>query len=152
MKRTRKSRAGRADVKQYNAGYYQTHKPENVAKCQSHRDRFPEYYMIYDARRRDRKRGLSCDLTREYVLSIWPSDGKCPYCLETMVPKTKKAPSLDEVIYGFGHVMGNVAIVCHLCNRRKADRTLEWFERIAARIRECAIVRLRRVMEARMAA
>ena len=100
-----------------------------------YRDRFPEYQMIGYAKRRDKKLGLRCDLTREYLRAIWPRDNKCPYCLQTMRPKTGTAPSLDEVVYGVGHIQGNVAIVWDKCNRRKSDRTLEWFERGAAYIR-----------------
>lgn len=138
----RRSRAGSIGVKRYNASYYGTHKTENTAKSQSRRDHLPLYYMIYDAHRRDRKRGLLCDLTQEYILSIWPLNDKCPYCLQPMRRKTKTAPSLDEVVYGRGHIQGNVAIVCQVCNRRKSDRTLEWFERIAAHIRLTGWARL----------
>ena len=37
-----------------------------------YRDRFPEYQMIGYAKRRDKKLGLRCDLTREYLRAIWP--------------------------------------------------------------------------------
>ena len=52
-----------------------------------------------------------------------------------MISKTRHAPSLDEVVFGLGHVKGNVAIICRLCNIHKSDMPLDWFVRVAERIK-----------------
>lgn len=103
---------------------------------QRYRDRDPRGYLIVDARRRAKERGRPFNITKEYVHEIWPVDGCCVYCGVKMMRYTRHAPSLDEVVASNGYVVGNIEVICRLCNSHKNNHPVEWFELVAARMRK----------------
>ena len=81
----------------------------------------PAWDLTVKARARAKKRGWTCNLTVEYVESIWPSDNQCPLCRETMIRLTRTAPSLDRIDNSHRYEVGYVRVICRRCNMSKAD-------------------------------
>jgi len=86
----------------------------------------PWVAMAWRARHRAKQKKLDCDITAEYLQSIWPSNNLCPVLhiplQNTTKGKTSEgSPSLDRIIPEKGYVKGNVIIVSHKANRIKSD-------------------------------
>lgn len=78
------------------------------------------------------ERGLSFDLTEEYLKSIWtdtcPVFGT-PLNIEALKGDLQHA-QLDKVVPALGYVQGNVVWLSQRANRIKDDATLEDLERL----------------------
>jgi 5-methylcytosine-specific restriction endonuclease McrA len=68
-------------------------------------------FILYDARRNDKNRGLENDLTLDFVQSTLFSAGKCSYCEDS-----KSKLTLDRINNNKGHTMDNVVVSCNNCN------------------------------------
>ena len=83
--------------------------------------------MLGGARLRARTRGAPCTLTRDEAVAllsaVWP--GNCPCCRKTFDRDDAQdtSPYLDCFDPGLGYAPGNVAVICHRCNRIKSDGT-----------------------------
>ena len=98
--------------------------------CRATKTRRVIIELISNARKRAKKRGLPCDITREYIeeLNIL-QDGKCAYSGVTLnwrlepSGKQRVCPpdrvSLDRIDSTKGYVHGNVHLVTDFVNRIK---------------------------------
>lgn len=86
----------------------------------------PEVALVTNARRRARLSSKPFTVDYAFVRALLAC-GKCKHCgkhLKVGVGKQSNAsPTLDEVRVGEGYKPGNVAVLCHECNRRKSDMT-----------------------------
>jgi hypothetical protein len=78
------------------------------------------------ARIRAREKGWEFDLTREYLLSIYPTDNICPmYGVEFDLTRQNQnlIPSLDRIDNNLGYIKGNVWFICYRANviKRQQD-------------------------------
>jgi hypothetical protein len=78
-----------------------------------------------NAKRRAAEKGLPCELTRDYLLSIFPADGLCPALGIPLVwgGNSSNSPALDRRDNALGYVPGNVQWLSHRANTIKSDAT-----------------------------
>jgi NUMOD3 motif len=88
------------------------------------------YTLWWGAQDRAKKLGLPCNVTREYIESIWPKDDRCPILQQAFVypdgkPKRRGplplTPSIDRIRPELGYVEGNVAVISHYVNTLKGN-------------------------------
>ena len=124
-------------TEKYRAGKRRTTCKLCVAKQQ--RDRYQRYkansyfkYKVKRAKVRSSEIGVPCDLTAEYLESIWT--GVCPILgvdLDREADRLdEKAPELDRFIPEKGYTQGNVAFISRRANRFKSDATVGEIERV----------------------
>ena len=86
---------------------------------------------LHRTKTRAEEKNLPFDLDAEYVMSIWPEDGKCPALGITLVRggkdgkrgATDYSPSLDRINPELGYVRGNVQWLSKLANAIKQNAT-----------------------------
>lgn len=89
------------------------------------------------ARKRAKKRKVSFDLTKDYLLSIFPEDRCCPVLgIEMAFGKMDESPqeyspSLDRIKPELGYVKGNVVWISMRANVIKADANSEEILKVA---------------------
>jgi hypothetical protein len=72
------------------------------------------------------KNGIPFDLDVEYLVSIYPKDGKCPVFGTPLIIGDKiNCPSIDRIIPSKGYKKGNVRIISNTANTLKSNATLE---------------------------
>ena len=71
--------------------------------------RNPASAIVEDSRKNDKRKGLECNITTEFVSSL--ISNPCMYCAETSIRMT-----LDRIENGIGHILGNVVPCCIRCN------------------------------------
>jgi hypothetical protein len=67
---------------------------------------------------------LPFDLTPEYLVSIYPADGLCPYLQLPLVRGSGNGPltaSVDRIIPPLGYIQGNVRVISRRANSIKND-------------------------------
>lgn len=113
---------------------------DSERSCQWRRDNYFSY-ICRKARERATIKGLPCDITPEYLASIWT--GVCPifgYQLEQTAPRVRAGTrytippnrsALDRVDSDGGYTRGNVAFLSHQANRLKQNATAEQLRKIA---------------------
>jgi hypothetical protein len=76
---------------------------------------------------RSKKINVEFNLTKEYLESIYPTDGMCPLLNIALnwhsPPKHDSTPSLDRIDNSKGYIKGNVQWVSWRANRCKNDAT-----------------------------
>lgn len=91
------------------------------------------------AKRRARKKDVPFSLTTDYLLSIYPSDNKCPALgveLEWGRDNGRgNSPSLDRIVPENGYVEGNVVFISNRANQIKSDATADEVQRVATFLR-----------------
>lgn len=96
-----------------------------------------EVFLRNNAKKRARDKGLPFTITIEDVRRLL-GDMRCPVpgCGKMMHvgdrQQSKDSPTLDQVRVGRGYVLGNVAVICQNCNRRKADSSPDDLRTLAA--------------------
>jgi hypothetical protein len=80
---------------------------------------------LKNARVRAAEASLPWDLDLEYLLSIYPADGKCPVLKMPLVfgGRRRNSPSLDRFVPSLGYVRGNVCWISDQANIIKQDIT-----------------------------
>lgn len=90
--------------------------------------------LLAGLKRRSRKKGVPFDLTRNYLMSIYPEDSRCPVFGIEMAyggygdgkrGGTENSPSIDRIIPHLGYVPGNVIWVSLKANWMKNCGTVE---------------------------
>jgi hypothetical protein len=96
--------------------------------------------ILTNAKRRAKKSGLPFNLTREYLINIWPSDGKCPVFGVDLVylandgkkrTRQKATASLDKFYPEMGYVEGNVAWISIRANEIKTNASTKQVRSVA---------------------
>jgi hypothetical protein len=125
VERDRKRQAARKAARKY---YWANPEKcrERTRKIRLKNKQRPWVAMAMRARHRAKQKKLDCNITAEYLQSIWPSNNLCPV-LHIPLKNTSKgkpsegSPSLDRIIPEKGYVKGNVIIVSHKANTIKSD-------------------------------
>lgn len=74
-------------------------------------------------------------LSKDYLKSIFPEDGCCPFCFTKMEighNNIRNSPSVDRLIPELGYVPGNVMVICFRCNSIKSDASVAEVEKVLA--------------------
>ena len=113
---------------QNNAHYHNTHR----TKLQYRLKR-----MLRAAQGRAKRLGRDCILTYEYLLGIFPKDGRCPVTGELFEMGSSHvhpmSPSIDRVDNNLGYVPGNVWFICTKANSLKHTYNLSELRTIQAK-------------------
>ena len=120
----RKNEYMREYMKEYSS------RPENRERKRQ-RDRLHNRTTIAGKLRRIKSRSkeinVEFNLTKEYLESIYPTDGMCPLLNIALnwhsPPKHDSTPSLDRIDNSEGYIKGNVQWVSWRANRCKNDAT-----------------------------
>lgn len=108
----------------------QKNKQWREAKMSEDRFRF----VWYAAKRRAKSCGVPFTISKQDIIDIFPSDGKCPMLGIELQFNNKKSkdnsPSLDRTIPELGYVPGNIQLISYRANRIKNDSTVEELEKI----------------------
>src|SRR2546423_9668456 len=75
-------------------------------------------FILWEARRSDKSRGLLCDLSKSEVEALIANG--CSYCGETQLRMT-----LDRIDNSKGHTLSNVVPACIRCNYARRNMTSE---------------------------
>jgi formate-dependent nitrite reductase cytochrome c552 subunit len=78
----------------------------------------PDVRALSNYRESDKRRGLTNDLTRDFVREALSKP--CHYCLRKF-----KRMTLDRMNNNIGHVMTNIVTCCSMCNMLKRDLPYE---------------------------
>lgn len=121
-----------------NKSYKLEIQPSGLTRNQEYVRNRPEITLRNNAKRRARIRGRPFNLSIDDVAElISEADGRCSVsgCGTLMEIGNRKlgnsSPTLDEVRVGEGYVLGNTAVICYVCNRRKSDMTSDQLRRLA---------------------
>lgn len=94
--------------------------------------------LIRTARYRSKQ---ACDLTFEYMLSIWKQqNNSCYYCGDPLKPSSyetrrdRKTASIDRLDAAKGYIQNNVAWSCWGCNWMKSKMTVNEFVTVCSRV------------------
>lgn len=90
--------------------------------------------VLTNARNRAEEKGVPFDIDVEYLLSIFPSDNKCPVFGIELVwgGDTKNSPSLDRIHPALGYVKGNLIWVSDYANKLKSFNSLDTLRTLLA--------------------
>lgn len=91
-----------------------------------------ERFIVADARKADRKKGLKSDLTVAFVREA--ISGGCSYCGETELRMT-----MDRIDNDIGHVEANVVAACVRCNLMRRNMPYKAWMIIVPSIREARL-------------
>ena len=92
------------------------------------------------ARQRAKQKNLPFDIDTTYLVSIYPTDDRCPVFGTVMTfgfTPTKRSggnpdsPSLDRIVPSLGYVRGNVVWMSFRANAIKQNATLEEIQAVA---------------------
>ena len=87
----------------------------------------PWICLFRGAKQRAKKKNIQFNLTKEYLESIWPKDGKCPISGIILDLYSNKhnvnSPTIDRIIPEIGYLPGNVAIISRQMNTIKQNIT-----------------------------
>lgn len=83
------------------------------------------------------------EITADYIEKLFLSTKHCACCSKELLidpPKIKgakshNAASIDRIDNNLGYFDGNIAVICHECNTRKRDLTLQDLEMLIAYIK-----------------
>lgn len=108
----------------------------NRVRLKKKRQEDPCRFIYYSAKYRSKISGITFSITKQDVIDIYPSDGKCPVLGISLAINTKTtqddSPSLDRIIPDKGYVKGNIIVISHRANRIKNDATVIELERIVS--------------------
>ena len=109
-----------------------THQEERAEYRANFREKHPERSMLYDAKKRAKRKGLPFALVPEDI--VIPK--VCPVLGIELVFGTGKlhdaSPTIDRIIPEKGYVKGNIAVMSHKANRIKCHSTLSELKRLVA--------------------
>lgn len=99
---------------------------ENGRKAnKARRDKNPEVYMVYEARKRAKVKGIQCTITPQDIFI----PKTCPVLGIPLEAGTGKryagSPSLDRVDNNKGYTLDNIKVISHRANALKNDATIE---------------------------
>jgi C4-type Zn-finger protein len=81
--------------------------------------------------------GYPFDTTKEYLMKLMQHE-YCPCCGRRLdysfgrKHMEKDSPSFDKIVPQRGYVTSNIGLLCHDCNYRKQNSTLEQLKQIVA--------------------
>lgn len=124
-------------TREYGREYYKKNREKVLADLAAKRadPRFAKFYMLKDAKRRAKDKGLEFSLTEEDILipEFCPVTGlklqRHEKCLRW------DSPSLDRIDNSKGYVKGNVAVISNKANMLKKNSTIEEVEKLLTYMR-----------------
>lgn len=113
--------------------------PNSVKKTQKdYRLKNPKNRLWHNAQQRAKEKDIPFSITE----ADFEIAERCPFCSCYMEPGHGKlhcrSPSLDRLYPQDGYVPGNVLVICHWCNRRKAEMTPSELRQMADNIERFA--------------
>lgn len=92
------------------------------------------YGALKNASIRAEAQQVPFDITRDYLLSIFPEDNRCPVTGVVLkwgrVDGQENSPSLDKIIPELGYVEGNLIWVSNFVNRIKSNASVSMLKKI----------------------
>ena len=99
-------------------------------------------HLLRGLRQRAKEFDVPCDVDLQYLIKIFPKDGRCPifrtkfpwgldFISETDGMKERTSPSVDRIVPKKGYVKGNVAIISIKANGIKTDATPDEIIKVA---------------------
>lgn len=90
---------------------------------------------MFHAKNRAKASGVPFDITRDYLISIFPADNRCPVLgIELQwgggYTSRDNSPSLDRHIPSLGYVPGNLTWISNRANTLKRNGTIEEMEAV----------------------
>jgi hypothetical protein len=125
------------DIKKYKREYMRAYrsKPENKERLRQQQIGYSSKRdttiagKLHRVKTRSKKINVEFNLTKEYLESIYPTDGMCPLlniALNWHSPsRHDSTPSIDRIDNNKGYIKGNVQWVSWRANLLKNDATLE---------------------------
>lgn len=110
--------------------------PSGLTRYQECVRKNPAITLFNNAKRRAEKANLPFSISLKDVQKlVAPMRCALPVCGAILTIGNRRqhssSPTLDQVRIGLGYVAGNVAILCHTCNRRKAESTAAYLRALA---------------------
>lgn len=100
-------------------------------------------WLLQQARVRAKKKNLEADIDIDFLMSIYPADGKCPilgiklqFNTGNYAGSRWNSPSLDRIDNSKGYTKENVHIISSRANIIKRDATIEELEAIVLYLKE----------------
>jgi hypothetical protein len=100
-------------------------------------------WLLQQARVRAKKKNLESDIDIDFLMSIYPADGKCPilgielqFNTGNYAGSRWNSPSLDRIDNTKGYTKDNVHIISSRANIIKRDATLEELEAIVLYLKD----------------
>lgn len=119
-------------LSQYEKSDYRRNKNKKWRENKRSEDRCR--FVWYAAKRRAKMANVPFAISKQDIIDIFPSDGKCPMLgIELQFNNHKSednSPSLDRIIPELGYVVGNIQLISYRANRIKNDATIEELEKI----------------------
>lgn len=121
-------------LREYEKSDFRKQKSKEWRERKRAEDRFR--FVWYAAKRRAKTADVAFTISKQDIIDIFPSDGKCPMLGIQLQFNNKisqdNSPSLDRVIPELGYVAGNIQLISYRANRIKNDATLEELKMIVA--------------------
>lgn len=96
--------------------------------------------MLRSARKRANNKNIDFEIDYDYIKSIYPKNGKCPYFNKKFIIGKKVScefsPTLDRIDCNKGYVKGNVEIISMRANYIKSNATPKELDIISKRLRK----------------
>lgn len=114
---------------------YSAYKEEHRAASEAYREQHPRRewatYALRAARKRARRKGVSCSISFLDLLELWDKQkGRCALSGEKLNPAgglSADSPSVDRIQCFGNYELGNVRIVCYWANSGRQQQTDEEF-------------------------
>lgn len=100
--------------------------------CNRYKDKYPDRFILYQAKISARKKGLEFNLT----LGDTQIPSECPILkiplFRTRGKRTHNTPSLDRIDNSKGYIIGNVQVISWRANQLKNNASLQELKSLVA--------------------
>lgn len=121
-------------LREYEKSEFRKKKNKEWRENKRTEDRFR--FVWYAAKRRAKSSGVPFTISKQDIIDIFPSDGKCPMLGITLqfnnTQSKDDSPSLDRIVPELGYVPGNILLISYRANRIKNNVTVAELENIVS--------------------